>query len=213
MIRYGIVLALGAVVCSAATITYDVNQSVGSGTVTGTIETDGTLGVIPANTYLTSPTANIFLNWNLTLNDGTDPSVDFTPSNSELIVGGADLSATSNALLFNFGNSDSGFFLFGSSASETLEQWCGSSAMNCTQNPSFPNSGSDLQIGSNEQFTASSASAAIACIAAGCTAAAAGDGDPLGAPTPSSAPEPSTVSFLGLGFAALGFWKYRVKRS
>ncbi len=213
MIRLAIVLAVSGVVSSAAAITYDVDQTVGTGSVMGTIETDGTLGVIPANTYLTSP-ASIFLNWNLVLNDGTDPTVDLTPSNSELLLVGSDLSATANALSFNFANTDSGFFLFVGTADTQLEQWCGSSALICTENPPFLSSGSDLQIGSTEQFTSLDASSDIACIAAGCTPSSSGEegSNPVGVPTPASTPEPSTVSFFGLGFAGLAFWKYRASR-
>jgi hypothetical protein len=212
MTKLTIALILGAAVCSAGPITYNVNQTIGSGGVTGTIETDGTTGVIPANTYLTSPTS-VFLDWNLTLNDGTDPAVDLTPSNSELIVSGADLSATSNALTFNFGNGDLGFFLFVSTG-PVFQQWCGSSALQCTQNPPFLDAGSDLQIGSVENFTAYADSQVIASVSSSPLGTSGPPVDTNDPPSdPIGTPEPSTFSFLGLGIAALGFWKYRAARS
>jgi hypothetical protein len=55
-------LILGAAsLCSAGTITYDVAQTIGPGSVTGFIETDGTIGVLD-NTNI--------LDFNLLLNDG-----------------------------------------------------------------------------------------------------------------------------------------------
>ena len=45
----------------AAPITYNVNQTIGAGSVVGTVETDGTLGVLG--------TAN-FIAWNLALKRG-----------------------------------------------------------------------------------------------------------------------------------------------
>jgi hypothetical protein len=50
-------LLIGAAsICGASPITYSVNQTVGAGSVSGFIETDGTIGTLT--------TANI-LNWNL----------------------------------------------------------------------------------------------------------------------------------------------------
>jgi len=113
-----------ASLCSAAPITYNVDLPFGAASVTGTITTDGMIGV------LSSP--NI-LNWNLVLNDrtklcGEPVAVVCTvnllgPNGSAGGAGGggghiasadgADLSATATQLLFNFGGSDNGEFLIG----------------------------------------------------------------------------------------------------
>jgi hypothetical protein len=49
---------LGVGVCSAASITYNVDQTIGAGSVVGTVQTDGTIGGLT--------TAN-FTDWNLLL--------------------------------------------------------------------------------------------------------------------------------------------------
>lgn len=81
----------------ANNITYRVNQTIGAGSVTGVISTDGTIGILGQ--------ANI-TGYNLLLNNGTitfDLSCcDFFP------FGGSDLSATATQLLFNFSGTDGG---------------------------------------------------------------------------------------------------------
>ena len=87
-------LVLGAAsLCSAATITYGVSQTVGPGSLTGFIETDGTFGAIGTGNIVDS---------NLLLNDGRT-TLDDNLSNSVFEVpGGGALSATTTQLLFNF---------------------------------------------------------------------------------------------------------------
>jgi hypothetical protein len=107
MHKFTMALLLSVVLCSAATITYDVNRTIGAGSVTGFVETDGTIGVLSASNIL---------DWNLVLNEGTNPTFDIlgplSGSNSVVGVVGADLSATATQLLFNFSGTDSGYALF-----------------------------------------------------------------------------------------------------
>jgi hypothetical protein len=86
----------GASVAQATDITYSVNLTIGTGSVTGDIVTDGSTG-----TLLSSDVVD----WNLLLTEG--PSIfDLTPADSSLIDGGDPLSATTSAtldeLLFNY---------------------------------------------------------------------------------------------------------------
>src|ERR1700687_634928 len=76
-------------------ITYTFNQSVGPGSVTGTIETDGITGTLAF--------ADI-LGWNLTLNDGYGDVSNLIPSNSLLSPNSfaGDLTASLTALMFDF---------------------------------------------------------------------------------------------------------------
>jgi hypothetical protein len=94
---------------TASPITYNVSRTVGAGSVTGFIETDGTTG--------TTLAVSDILDWNLVLTVGastlhlTGPlsgnnSVD---SNSAVLN---DLTATSTNLLFNFGAANAGYLLF-----------------------------------------------------------------------------------------------------
>ncbi|HEY4901131.1 MAG TPA: PEP-CTERM sorting domain-containing protein [Terriglobales bacterium] len=101
-----IVVLLGAVVCNAAPISYSVNRTIGIGSVTGFIETDGSLGLLGAGN---------FVDWNLLLNDGTftfDLTGPLGGNNSVVFDLGADTTATATQLLFNFSGSDNGLLLF-----------------------------------------------------------------------------------------------------
>ena len=85
----------------ASPITYNVTRVIGSGTVTGTITTDGNTGVL---------TSADITGWNLTLFDGTNTFVLSGPPLDQVIVVGSDLTATSTQLLFDFSGSDGGLF-------------------------------------------------------------------------------------------------------
>ena len=101
-----VVLLLGTVVCSASSITYNVGRTIGTGSVTGFIETDGTLGVLNVGN---------FLDWSLLLNDGISTFTIVGPlsgNNSVAYVQGADATATATLLLFNFSGIDNGILLF-----------------------------------------------------------------------------------------------------
>lgn len=91
----------------AAPIMYDVNRTVGTGTVTGYIETDGTVGVLNLGNIL---------DWSLALVVGADSYHLYGPltgmDNSSVYVQGADTTATSTQFLFNFSGVDNGYLLF-----------------------------------------------------------------------------------------------------
>ncbi len=95
---------LSAVLAVAGPITYTLNNAVGAGNISGSIQTDGTIGVLGD--------ANL-LDWNLLLDDGVGTFNLLGPlsgNNSGVDISGSDLSATATQLLFNF--SGSGFALF-----------------------------------------------------------------------------------------------------
>jgi len=94
------VLLMGTGVCSAGPTTYSVDRTIGTGTITGFIETDGSLGVLGAGN---------FVDWSLLLNVGTDTYTLYGPSsgnNSSVYVQGSDVTATATQVLFNFNGSD-----------------------------------------------------------------------------------------------------------
>jgi hypothetical protein len=103
-------LALTAILAPAALkasdITYTVDETVGAGSVTGFIETDGATGVL-ADAHI--------IDWNLVLNDGTGTASLSGPL-SGLIGGvndtGDDLTATPALLQFNFSGADGGYLAF-----------------------------------------------------------------------------------------------------
>jgi hypothetical protein len=90
-------LALASAAPAAATV-YDVNDVAGLTTITGTITTDGTLGVLgPSNV----------LAWNLTMTYGAQTAVLTGPP--VITILGNDLSATASQLLFAFGDPGPGY--------------------------------------------------------------------------------------------------------
>ncbi len=111
--------------CAASNITYNVDFSAGPATVTGTITTDGTIGILDDPAF--SNQVHI-IGWNLTLSDPTTFSEgSFTtpceglpcevnlhdgPLNAEVTASGSDLFATPTQLSFNFSASDGGLLIF-----------------------------------------------------------------------------------------------------
>ena len=101
---------------SAAPIVYDVNRTVGVGSVSGTITTDGTFGVLS--------TANI-TGWSLSIDAGDANGAFLLQGgiNSSLLVGGGALSADADSIDFNFGGS--GFALFQNpNIGSSVNYWC-----------------------------------------------------------------------------------------
>jgi hypothetical protein len=94
---------LAAAAADASPIFYNVNLTIGAGTVTGFIETDGTIGAL---------TVSNFVNWSLRITDGVDTPDTLTGANSSVTVLGTAQSATSSAILFNFSTPPNSYFFF-----------------------------------------------------------------------------------------------------
>src|SRR4029077_5290010 len=104
-----VMMTFGFAGTSWATL-YNVNDAVGAGSVTGTIQTDGDIGALT--------TADI-INWNLHLNDGTN-TFDLVgpPSASDATtVVGTSFTATASGLFFDFSSSTGSFVEFRNPAS------------------------------------------------------------------------------------------------
>ena len=110
-----VVLLCAASAANAASI-YDVNRTIGAGTITGFIETDGTLGVL-ASLNIT--------NWVLTLTapnlEGSPDVIDFATRIDSQVFGSAT-TATSTQLLFDFGTAGTNFLLLQGSGPANF--WC-----------------------------------------------------------------------------------------
>jgi hypothetical protein len=172
-------------VLRATTITYTVNQTVGTGGVTGTITTDGTIGTLA--------TTNI-VDWNLLLNNGTTTFDLFGPLSalqSFPVVSGTDLSATMTQLLFNFSGGDNGYFLFEQQVGSIFTYWCLETSTVCTLAPA----GEALAINSffvnNQQFAALSGQQVIAA-------------------TATATPEPGTSSLMLVGIGLVLVMRKRI---
>jgi hypothetical protein len=106
-----LITVAGALSASAANTTYYVNLTIGVGSVTGDIVTDGKIGVLAQ--------ADI-LDWNLVLNDGSatfDLLGPLSGSNSSILqFAASDFSATATQLLFDFNGTDAGGVTFADSS-------------------------------------------------------------------------------------------------
>jgi len=169
-----------ASLCNAATITYSVAQTVGVGSLTGFIQTDGTTGVLS--------TSNI-LDFDLLLNDGT-AIVNDLHSNSVFEVIGSDLSATPTQLLFNFSGSDVGFLIFEKGGFIGSNFWCSVTASAGSFCDTPPIAGEEVLQLTGPLFTSPLSGTQVIATAA-------------------TAPEPSTLGLLVAGIALCGFRKFR----
>jgi hypothetical protein len=97
------VIFCGPATSWAGDISYNVNFTVGSGSVHGFIETNGAVGTLSVGDIVS---------WNLLLNDGVSTFDLMGTSNSAVGVVGTSLSATTTDLSFNFSNSTEDYVLF-----------------------------------------------------------------------------------------------------
>jgi hypothetical protein len=163
-------------------IMYTVNQTVGLGSVTGSITTDGTIGTLSSSDVV---------GWNLTLNDGHGDMFDLTTANSLVTCNSCvegDLTASSSALMFNFSGPTEEFYFY--TSGPAANQLCYDSGTNCA----IP-AGIDLY----------DVAGALPCTYYGCNVGEVGNqviaSD--GTPTPTPTPEPSSFLLLGTGILTL----------
>jgi hypothetical protein len=102
-------LVFSAGLIHASPIVYTANTSdfvpggqtlgINGGTVSGTIETDGTIGTLDSSDIL---------GWSLLLNDGTGQTFTLNPGNSTATLTGTATTATASLLQFNYDTPDDG---------------------------------------------------------------------------------------------------------
>jgi len=160
-----------------ASIIYNVDRSIGAGTVSGFIETDGTQGVLA--------TANI-TDWTLTLTapnllGGPNTVIDFAAQNNTEIMGNA-LTATATHLLFDFDLPGVNFFIL-QGALPNANYWCVETALCVGINTTIESIGRNASGGPVSQSVTRAGTARIA----------------------TAIPEPTTLVLLAFGLAGLRF--------
>jgi hypothetical protein len=127
--RYSFIAAFALLLIAGsanANIIYGLNWALPGGeggSVAGTIETDGTTGILS--------TANL-VDWNLTITDG-DGSFNLLGANSQGGIVGSSLVATATDLIFDF--SGSGFLLMQSPSWGVGQNWFCVEVSGCSNQP------------------------------------------------------------------------------
>lgn len=162
----------------SADITYYVDESVSSGSVVGTIETDGTIGVLNSTDVLA---------WDLTLRapnlDGGTGQV-LTQFNGAFSDGGG-FGATATHLVFNYGGTSGQYFIF--QGGSDSDYWCGADigGISCNGETDPAETIGFSKVGGRNAQVLSEAGVGLKSIA-------------------SAVPAPTTVAMLSCGLLALG---------
>ena len=121
-------VALGGVTASATPVTYNIDETMGAGSVIGTIETDGKTGVLSTSDILA-------FTLTLSVGAGKTPLTIIDGVNSADDVVGNALTATSSALDFNFSGSGAAIFQLPYVGAAGMNYFCVEGVgVNCTGN-------------------------------------------------------------------------------
>jgi hypothetical protein len=187
ILRLSVFLAGVAWLATAGTI-YTVNDTIGSGSVTGTIETDGAIGTLA--------TADI-LDWNLVANYGSgsfDLEGPLSGANSGVLIYGAGVSGSATQLIFDWNGAASAMLFQAPSIGSGSDFWCLDASSNggCVGNPASDTVGLDS---GSEQVAERSGTEVIGTSSASTTV-----------------PEPSSLGLVLFGAAAVLFSRLHFRK-
>ncbi|MEI9812135.1 MAG: PEP-CTERM sorting domain-containing protein [Acidobacteriota bacterium] len=177
-------VAVVATTSSAASLIYTGTRTIGTGSVSLSITTDGTIGVLSDSNVL---------DWNIAMLEGSDSFSLFGPlsgNNSGLSISGAALSATATDLSFDF-SAGSGYALFQAPNINSGQTFYCVQVLGCFD---FVQPGEAMDPRMNFSFTSTPQSGSVILASTG--------GE-------SGVPEPATWSTLAAGLAFLAVRRAR----
>jgi len=187
---------------AAADITYDVDQTVGAATVTGTITTNGFTGSV--GNFQAGGSA-FFQSYDLTLTGGGQTATIVGPTNQGGPFGGNigfSLSATPTELIWNFGGGNSALNFAQQIAPAASACWQllgsggtpSSTASQCMATSVIPRPTNGMAVGIGSSLFTSALSGPVVFAKVG---------PPPPPPPPPSVPEPGSLGLLAAGLVGL----------